>query len=335
MAFAGASPAHAMQIIPVFDSSITSRSNASTIESAFNNVVKAYDSAFTDPAVIKVDVSWGSVDGQKLPTNALGASVDQLYGYFSYGQIKSWLTADAAANPSDKALVSAVANLPKTAPSGVSNYVLPSAEAKAMGLLSNNTPGYDGYIGFGSSYSYSFNPAAGVAANTFDFEAVAAHEIDEVLGRTSGLESTTPSFRTPFDLFRYSAPGQLSFNYSTGAYFSLNGGVTNLGNFNISSSGGDRSDWASFGSTASDIQAAFLSPGKASNLTAADLAALDALGYTGSNLGDSIPLSPTTVASNFISVPEPGVWTMMLVGLGGLGLAMRGQRRRTLATVSA
>ena len=157
--------------------------------------------------------------------------------------------------------------------------------------------------------------------------------MDEVLGRISGLTGTSPSYRTPLDLYRYSAPGQISDSYTAAAYFSINGGVTALGSFNNSTSGGDRSDWLNAGAGATDIQSAFLSPGKATNLTAVDLTGLDVLGYGGANSGDSQLWTPTFIAANLISgaVPEPGVWAMMLVGLGGVGLAMRARRRGALA----
>src|SRR5689334_13528085 len=87
MALCIARPAVAITINPVYDSSITSLSNAASIESAFNTVAGDYARSFTGNAVIDVGVIWGSVDGYSLPSNAVGASVDNLYGYFSYSNI--------------------------------------------------------------------------------------------------------------------------------------------------------------------------------------------------------------------------------------------------------
>src|SRR4051794_11427367 len=67
-------PAVALTINPVFDSSIASRANASTIQTAFNTVAQDFARQFTSNAQINVQVSWGSVGGQKLPGNAVGAS---------------------------------------------------------------------------------------------------------------------------------------------------------------------------------------------------------------------------------------------------------------------
>jgi hypothetical protein len=172
----------------------------------------------------------------------------------------------------------------------------------------------DGYIGFARSVAgYTFSPAAGIRPGTYDFQAVAARELDEVLGRITGLTSTSPSYRTVFDLLRYSAAGTLDFSYNDAAYLSIDGGKTSLGTFNNSSSGGDRSDWLTAG-TSSDVQDAFISTGQALNLTAADLAGLDALGYGGSNLGGA-NVPPTTAAFRLVETPEPASLSLLLTGL--------------------
>src|SRR5436853_266296 len=79
------------------------------------------------------------------------------------------------------ALATAVKSLPATAPAGPTRYVIPSSEAKALGLISPTQGSTDGSIGFaGSSLGYDYNPADGVTAGTYDFDAVAAHELAEV-----------------------------------------------------------------------------------------------------------------------------------------------------------
>ena len=319
LALSVASPARAMVINPIYDSSITGLSNASVIEAAFNTVARDYASLFSTPATVNIAVSWGSIGGSALPSNAVGASLTSLYGYYTYAQVKSYLTEASRNAPSNTALASAVANLPASAPAGLSRYAIPAAEAKALGIVPSTGSARDASIGFaGRTLGFDFNPADGITSGTFDFQAVAAHELDEVLGRISGLSGRTPSFRTPFDLFRYSAPGVLSFSYASAAYFSLDGGRTSLGAFN-NASAGDRSDLLTLPGSR-DIQDAFISPGQRGNLTASDLAGLDALGWGGANIGNTNTSAPTLVAFALASVPEPASFAVLGAGLLAIGL---------------
>jgi hypothetical protein len=97
------------------------------------------------------------------------------------------------------------------------------------------------------------------------------HEIEEVLGRTSFLNSggtLYKSFATPMDLLRHSAPQTPSYSLSTPsggtpAYASTNGGVTDLGTFADQVTGGDQSDWQTpNNSTSTDAQNANLYTGR-------------------------------------------------------------------------
>ena len=333
-----AQEARAMVIKPIFDNSITNSTYASVIETAFNAVAGDFGTALSSQVTINVAVSWGSVGGYALPSSAVGASVDTLYGYYTYSKVKSLLTTASISNPNDLALNKAVSSLPLNAPTGAALYAVASAEAKVLGIIPANTSGVDGSIGFaGSPTGFSFNPAAGIAAGTYDFQAVAAHELEEVLGRISGVRVTgSATYRTPFDLFRYSA-GALTTSATDLSYFSIDGGKTSIGYFNNSIYGGDRGDWLTPGVTnsaadakyavANDIQDAFISPGqKGRNLTAADLAALDALGYGGSNIGNSVTPNPLAVAFNLVDptgVPEPAPGLMLLSALAVFGFARR------------
>lgn len=329
-----AAPAAALTIVPKFDSTITSLSNATAVEAAFNAAAKDYDAAFNNAVNVNISVSWGSVAGKALPGGAIGASSDNLYGYFTYAQIKSDLSASSARNSADTALAAAVTALPATVTTGPTKFVLPSAEAKALGLISGTSTSLDGYIGFGgSTSSYSFSPTS-VLAGTYDFEAVAAHEIAEVLGRMSGIDSSVPAWRSPFDLFRYSAPGVLDAGYNDAAYFSVDGGITVLKAFNNSSSGGDRSDWRVI-TGLHDVQDAFQTQGSPYSLSNVDLTALDVLGWGGGNAGDTNLGNPTGQAFGLVSgpssVPEPSSWALIVLGFLGLGASLRRIRNRVTA----
>ena len=315
-----ATSAEALVINPVFDSSITSLSNASTVESAFRAAASLYSAAFSDSSTINIQVSWGKVGDFSMPSSALGASLDWLYGYYSYSQIRSLLGATVG-SAVDKG---GLANLPGSV-GAPSNFVIPAAEAKALGIVSGSASGIDGYIGFAGSSTSTYNYGSTIARGKYDFTAVAAHEIAEVLGRLSGLEDTSPNWRTPFDLFRYSAPGVPSFSYSALAYLSDDGGKTSLGIFNNSSSGGDRGDWRSSASTR-DVQDAFLYPGIKMPLTRADLIGLDLIGYdvpATLTVSQARLLNQPSDPNYFFAAPEPDAIELLAAGIGGLALLRR------------
>ena len=72
--------------------------------------------------------------------------------------------------------------------------------------------------------------------------------------------------------------------------------------------------------TSTDIHDAFIATGQRKNLTAVDLTGLDALGYGGSNLGDTAWNFPTTIVFRLIEpVPEPGSLMLLASMLGLLG----------------
>src|SRR4051812_19560213 len=75
-----AQPAAALVINPVFDSPITPLANASTIQAAFNTVAQKFASQFTNGAQINIKVSWGSVGGQILSSNAVGQAPRRFTG---------------------------------------------------------------------------------------------------------------------------------------------------------------------------------------------------------------------------------------------------------------
>lgn len=325
-------PAQALIIQPIYASSVTSLSNAAQVESAFQAVANLYDAEFSTPITVKIGVSWGNLNGRALPSGDIGASLIPLLGPFQYTDIAGVNGAfHGIASPTDTVLTSVIANLPKVDPSGLDSYQVPYAEAQAFGYLAGNIRLDSGFIGFKSSTNFDFNPADGITAGYYDFQGLAAHEIAEVLGRYSGLPSSgSATYATPYDLLRYTSVGVSSFNASAHAYFSVDGGKTDLGNFNYSG-GGDRGDWLV---SANDSFNAYLGTGVAEPLSANDLTVLDALGYGSwkpTQGGAGLPLTAFGQAYGFASVPEPGAWAMMLVGFGYIGGGARRSRTSTAA----
>lgn len=329
-----AAPAEALVIKPYYDVSVTSRADSAQIQSAFNTVAQYYGSQFSNNATVNVAVQWGKVKGQTMSSGVVGTTIDNMYGGFNYSQVKSYLAAAANSNSQNTALQSAVSHLPASI-SGLNQFAIPYAEAKALGLIAPTAVAQDSFIGFSSTYAFDYNPADGIAANTYDFQAVAAHELAHALGRLSGLQSTAPTYRTPLDLFRYSAPGVLSFGFYNASYFSIDGGVTKLGDFNNQGSL-DRDAWLMSTTGVGDVQAPFATTGKRFNVTARDLTVLDLLGWGGLNAGNTYLSNGSFVARSFMAgetdgVPEPATWATMIAGAGLMGAQLRRRRRAASA----
>jgi hypothetical protein len=148
---------------------------------------------------------------------------------------------------------------------------------------------------------------------SYDIYGTIEHEVNEVLGTSSCLTtiSGAPGVYCAFptsgvgapDLFRYSAAGTRSYLDSangTPAYFSIDGGVTNIAGYSNSPNGADYGDW---NSQILRIQNAFSAPGTgAQDITTdggSEIAVLDAIGYN------------KTIAA----APEPGTISLFGVAL--------------------
>jgi hypothetical protein len=255
---------------------------ATEIEDAVDYVVNLYDSSFSNPITINIDVGWGEVDGQALESNALGESISNTSAY-SYSQVVSALTSTADAS-GDSAQLAAVSTLSSDSPPTSGTFAIADAEAQALGLMST-TPTVDGSVGFDADPSiWSFSPTATPAQDEYYFIGVAEHEISEVMGRTSDIGTSADTYSV-MDLFRYSASGVRDLTAGgTGsnstAYFSINGGETNLGTWNNVPRLGDTGDWkAPDGPTPNDAFNAAFSPGVINALSTNDMTLMNVLGY--------------------------------------------------------
>src|SRR5262249_49356471 len=167
--------------------------------------------------------------------------------------------------------------------------------------LITTTPTVDGYVGFSSkSGIFDYSTSGTVPSNQYDFVGTVAHEISEALGRIF-LGSNQIS---AYDFFHYSSAGVHDFAANGGGYFSIDGGTTDLANFNMAH-GGDGADWGTGGTSISGGSAfdsfnAFGTPGQFSPVTQTDLTVLQALGFQ---------LSPAAVAGNLTPFPASTVTT--------------------------
>jgi len=262
-------------------------------------VANFFQSTFSDNVTVNISVGYGKINGQNLGGGALGSSLTYLNSY-NYAQVTSALSSDRTSNDD----FTSVASLPASGPNG-GHYWVSTAESKALGLMGPNAA-LDGYIGFSSTLGiFDYDTSDGVSAGKYDFFAVVAHEVSEVMGRqllVGGTIGGTTNGYEPLDLFHFSAPTVHSYTGTQAGYFSVDNGTTNLDNFNTNS-GGDFGDWAA--SAGHDAALAFSNSGVVNVFTPTDIRVMDVLGWnTSPPVPDTTPptLSGTTPADNSTNV---------------------------------
>ena len=116
--------------------------------SAINYVVNYFESIFTNPITVNIDVGYGEIDGQSLERTRL-ARARRSWPTTAIRRIKNAL---ANTDPS------AAASMPSSMPVNGTMWV-GTAEAKALGLTPEQpTSDIDGYAGFSSVYPFTYDP---------------------------------------------------------------------------------------------------------------------------------------------------------------------------------
>jgi hypothetical protein len=242
-----------------FDASVNSAPAAFKTDLA--QVAQFYENNFTDPVTINLNINFGNTG--LFPYGFFFATPS-----FTYAQVKTALAADAKSADD----LAAVNSLPSNDPTGGDGVPMTRAEAKALGLIpSDNT--IDATLTLSSTAAYAYNPSQRAVPGKLDFIGVAESAIGLALGRLSDAGS---SFFAPLDLFRYGAPGSLQ-HARVPAYFSIDGGNTNLNNFFPGSTSGLPSDWAA--SAGNDAFDAAPPTGVQLGFSQTDLREMDILGY--------------------------------------------------------
>jgi hypothetical protein len=255
-----------MQINLVYDASTTSAPAA--FFSAMNYCVQYLDGLITNNITVNIEVGWGEIQGQSLDKSILGAA--NIEGNtISYSQLQATLLG----NISSAAEASAYADLPSTDISRRgAGFLISLAQEKALGLVAANGTETDGYVGFSSSTAWNFDPNNQAVAGEYDFIGDALHELTHALGRINGLNPGWPL--TVMDLFQYSSAGTLQTHTGEASYFSIDGGVTNLGDFSSTS---DLADWSS--TVPNDSLDAFSATGTTLAMSATDITLMNVLGF--------------------------------------------------------
>ena len=216
------------------------------------------DATILDNITVTIRVGYGDWNNNQdtgITTGAEGGSLNGLT--VSYASLRAALATHETSTV-DQTFVS---SLPSTLSlNGVSSFFIPSAVAKAVGLLSPTASTVDGAVGMGTQIPTNLLIGA------------ALHELSHAMGREPGVG--------PFDLFRYTSPGNHLFtsgSTAVPAYFSIDGGNTKLADFGQSS---DASDFLTTGVQGSnDPFDEFYNSHTIQNLTNVDKELLDALGF--------------------------------------------------------
>ena len=248
-----------------------------TFKSAVLQAVQNLSSYLNIPVTVNLSIGYGDVNSSPLSASDLGETISDLK-YFNYLSIRE-AVARSATSPTDSLFLT---SLPNAAPVN-GTFWLPSAESKALGLMSATGNETDAYIGFSASLPFTYDETAGVVGGTYDFVGVVEHEITEAMGRKflSGelLNGTTSNYDL-FDLMHYFSPGVRNLDSGTPGYASVDSGVTSLGQLNTGT--GDAGDWAS--SLPNDSFDAVSNVGVVNLFSNTDIQLMDALGWTTSGV---------------------------------------------------
>ena len=333
-AVASCPSAHAqLVIVPDFQSSITSDTNATTIEATINTAISNIEGDISNPVTVYID--FGEMD------SGLGSSNTTQYDINYNTYLSALETGQTLSADDTKALASLGLTAPYTSPNPTTNPVnggtiiqTTGALIRAIGLGDLTDPSSpsdpDGTIQFNSTL---VDDSTGTPPNNeYSLESVVAHEMDEVLGIggggsqlnnvLGGGDSLSGGAVGPLDLFRYGSAGSRSYTTALGPdpYFSINGGSKNLDYFNQNGSTDDSDfgDWgngitgAKAGNTPPQVQDAYGAPGTAPSLGPSEMTALDVVGWNLSTQGEELE-----------SVPEPSCAYLLLGGVMAMGILRR------------
>src|SRR6266404_4555236 len=289
-AMALSAPAFAgMVITPTFTANFNANfgANAAAAQASWISAANVFTANFNDN--IHVNVTVDAVAG----TGVFGQSSTFLNST-TYANLRAKMVADAK-TPDDNISIGAGGSMTAADPTGgAGTWWVSTAEAKAIGLIADNLSN-DGTTTFGAGNPFTFSGP--IAAGTYDFKGIAAHELSEVMGRLGISGGTIGAFANSYSLiddFSYTAANTRGLGNGAGNNFSIDNGTTLLKLFNNAAANGlDSRDWAP-GSNDSFNQ--FSNSGVMNPVSDVDLRLMDVIGY------DRV-------------IPEPAVGTLLLAGL--------------------
>jgi len=230
---------------------------------------------------VSLQLGYGEVHGSAISPGAAASTESRMTGV-TYSALRGALQAYSG-NSSVQA--TAAASIGASDPTSGGSFAVSTAQARALGL-GGGSSGPDGYIGLSSAIPFEFNRTA--AAGKFDAIGAFQHEMTEAMGRTGSVGAWFGAgVYTALDLFRYTSTDNVNPQNGTPiraltqqsgdvAYFSIDGGATNLGGFNASDGSLDYGDW---NGTMVNDPFGFSSPGVVERMSGNDIAVMAAIGW--------------------------------------------------------
>jgi hypothetical protein len=272
-------------IVPTFDSTITLDPRSSAIQAMIISAIQKYQTLFSDPITVSIRFRYSGyhLEGDPMGT-LIGASNSGIHQL-------DWNTYITALKADGKTAndMSANTTLPTSALSPI--MLTNSANGRAVGL---NTPPVmfaDGSLGVGGPYDgiitiNSLKPVQftrPVSPGNFDGQMFTEHEIDEVLGSGSHLNTPAPQYFSPIDLFSWASLNARNTSASGQRFFSIDRGLHYIVQFNQNPDG-DFGDYDSDGfcpATRLYVQNAFNCDGQSTDISATspEGISLDVIGY--------------------------------------------------------
>lgn len=286
---------------------------------ALQSAINTIDSQFTDPITVSLSFSFNN---NFASSATIGQTVYSLYSE-SFSNTVAAMKTDQGSGSVLNALLNSNsfhATTNSNATVNSSAVWMTTANAKALGSFNDiPTNQTDATITFNSSFSFAYTPAE-LNSNTVDFTTVVEHEILHALGFASAVDyigATGQSTISPttLDLFRFAdstLAGSGAINGSTtrdltvGSADSFYNGVTFYElSTGVNGDGNQASHWKDQTNQSQyiGIMDPTLPRGQTEGITAADLSAMDLIGY------------------NLAPVPEPA--SLLTLAFGALLLHKR------------
>lgn len=251
---------------PTFTSNVINNAPAG-FQTCVNLALNNLSTNLVDNITIAVTIDYAAIGGAVASSTVASSTFN-----IGWTTIYNALVAHAVTANDTQSL----SNLTGSAPTGFPAGGL-AASGPLCGLLGISGATTACTVTLGNSVTWCTDNSGGVPVGQYDLFGIVLHEITECLGRANPLGSRNTG-ATVSTIWRFSSSGTRNWDPTTAGYFSLDNGVTNLGDWNVSGSG-DYLDWATPGPVANDAFNFTANTGVVLPMSSTDLILMDVIGY--------------------------------------------------------